>query len=123
VVDHIEFAHGMLERYEITTGSVVDLLKSVVSECCNVTQQSSFIVSVDDTMLMGRVNELVCVLRDTWRGHMDEEEEEDDQDLASRQIWVPWRQIGRNRIRTHLGLCVGVRFQKNGANLLIYNAR
>jgi hypothetical protein len=43
--------------------------------------------NADDTVLMGRVYDLVCKLRDTWHGHMDEEEEvEDDQGFADERL-------------------------------------
>jgi hypothetical protein len=83
IVDHIEFTYGMWDRFEISTGAAIDLLKSLVSECRSVTQQSSFIETADDAALMARVYDLVCKLRDTWRAHVVEEEE----DLADEQ-WV-----------------------------------
>jgi hypothetical protein len=88
IVAHIEFAYGVWERYEITTGSVTDLLKSLASDCLNITQQSTFIENADDRVLMGCVYVLVCKVRDTCRGHIDEEKvaEEDDQDLADEQV-------------------------------------
>ena len=82
IVDHIEFTYGMWDRCEITTGAVIDLLRTLVSECRSVTQQSSFTETVDDAVLMARVYDLVCKLRDTWRTHVVEEE-----DLADEQ-WV-----------------------------------
>jgi hypothetical protein len=89
IADHIEFVYGMWERFEITTGTVTDLLKSLVSECCSVKQQSSYIEAqrrlVDgvDGALMACVYDLVCRLRDTWRTHIQEEVE--DEDLADVQ--------------------------------------
>ena len=81
IVDHIEFTYGMWDRFEITTGVVIDLLKSLVSECRSVTHQSSFVENVDDAAVMARVYDLVCKLRDTWRAHVVEEEE----DIADEQ--------------------------------------
>lgn len=75
IVDHIEFTYKMWERFEISTGLVIDLLKAQVSECSSVTHQSSFIENSNDAALVQRVYDLVCKLRDTWRTHMDDEEE------------------------------------------------
>ena len=76
IADHIEFVYGQWERFEIATSAVIDLLKSLVSECRSVTQQSSYIENADDAALMARVYDLVCKLRDTWRAHVVEEEED-----------------------------------------------
>jgi hypothetical protein len=41
IVGNIEFAYGMWETFEITTGAVIGLLKSLVRECRSVVEQAS----------------------------------------------------------------------------------
>ena len=73
IVGHIEFTYGMWERFEITTGATIDLLKSLVRECRSVVEQASPIETESDVALKRRVYDLVCALRDTWRAHVEEE--------------------------------------------------
>ena len=73
IVGNIEFAYGMWERFEITTGAVIDLLKSLVRECRSVAEQASTIETESDIALKRRVYDLVCALRDTWRAHVEME--------------------------------------------------
>ena len=46
-----------------------------MSECNSVTHHPSFIENPNDEVLVQRVYDWVCKLRDTWRTHMDAEEE------------------------------------------------
>ena len=73
IVGNIEFAYGMWDRFEITTGAVIDLLKSLVRECRSVVEQASPIETESDIALKRRVYDLVCTLRDTWRAHVEME--------------------------------------------------
>jgi predicted phage-related endonuclease len=63
----------MWERFEITTGATIDLLKSLVRDCRSVTEQSSPIETDSDVALKRRVYDFVCELRDNWRAHVEEE--------------------------------------------------
>jgi hypothetical protein len=73
IVGNIEFAYGMWDRFEITTGAVIELLKSLVCECRSVAEQASPIETESDIVLKRRVYDLVCALRDTWRAHVEME--------------------------------------------------
>jgi len=73
IVGNIQFVYGMWQRFEITTGATIDLLKSLVRECRSVTEQSSPIETGSDVALKRRVYDLVCKLRDNWRAHVEEE--------------------------------------------------
>ena len=74
IVGHIEFTYGMWEKFEITTGATIDLLKSLVRECRSVVEQSSSPFETEsDVALKRRVYDLVCALRDNWRAHVEEE--------------------------------------------------
>ena len=73
IVGHIEFVYGMWERFEITTGATIDLLRSLLRECRSVREQSSPIETDSDVVLKRRVHDLVCKLRDNWRAHVEEE--------------------------------------------------
>ena len=73
IVGNIEFAYGMWDRFEITTGAVIELLKSLVRECRSVAEQASTIETESDIALKRRVYDLVWALRDTWRAHVEME--------------------------------------------------
>ena len=74
IVGNIEFAYGMWDRFEITTGAVIDLLKSLVRECRSVVEQSSSPFETEsDVAMKRRVYDLVCALRDNWRAHVEVE--------------------------------------------------
>ena len=73
VVGHIEFVYAMWERYEISTGATIDLLKSLTSECRGIAERTSDVEREQDNSLKRSVYELVCKLRDTWRAHVEVE--------------------------------------------------
>ena len=73
IVNRIEFVYGMREKSEVTAGAVTDLLKLLVSECRSVSEQASSTGNDNDDVLMRRVYDVVCKLRDSWRAHVEEE--------------------------------------------------
>ena len=73
VVGNIEFVYAMWERYEISTGAAIDVLKSLTSKCRDVPEPTSDVEREQDNTLKRSVYELVCKLRDTWRAHVEVE--------------------------------------------------
>jgi hypothetical protein len=68
ITNQIENTYARWEQFQLSTGLVLSILKALVDECRRVTDE---VPSEYDDALVQRVYDLVCMLRDNWRAHVD----------------------------------------------------